>query len=424
MPGAVGAPRRRDRAPRSTRSPSACARGGRLVYVGAGTSGRDRGARRVRVRGDVLHAARTGRRARRRRRARDRRSSRQPPRTIATPARATSQALGVGPADAVVGDQRQRARRRTSLGALEAAARGRRAHRVRRLASPDSRARRRSSSTRSPSSSGPEFLAGSTRLKAGTAQKLVLNTISTDLDDPAREDVRQPHGRRRRREREAPRRGCGGSSRLATRRAADGGRRGARRRRRRCASVAIVSLLARRRRRDARDRAWTRPAEHRATALEDDMRLGVEAALVDGALVPGDVEVVGGRVAGVRARVAERPRDRRARLRRSPGQRLRRRRLPRRPTPTGYRQGGRSAAGDWRHSVPADSHHIAGRTSSSPPSARCLPRRTGPVCSGRAFEGPFISALRLGIHPASGLRATPRCGVARAPARCGARPAG
>ncbi len=26
---------------------------------------------------------------------------------------------------------------------------------------------------------GPEFLAGSTRLKAGTAQKLVLNTIST-----------------------------------------------------------------------------------------------------------------------------------------------------------------------------------------------------------------------------------------------------
>ena len=29
------------------------------------------------------------------------------------------------------------------------------------------------------------------------------------------------------------------------------------------------------------------------------MRLGVEAALVDGRLVPGDVEVVDGRVAGV-----------------------------------------------------------------------------------------------------------------------------
>ena len=29
------------------------------------------------------------------------------------------------------------------------------------------------------------------------------------------------------------------------------------------------------------------------------MRLGVEAALIDGQLVPGDVEILGGRVAGV-----------------------------------------------------------------------------------------------------------------------------
>ena len=40
------------------------------------------------------------------------------------------------------------------------------------------------------------------------------------------------------------------------------------------------------------------------------MRLGVEAALVDGALVPGDVEVADGVVAAS-ASPAERPRDRR-----------------------------------------------------------------------------------------------------------------
>ena len=32
---------------------------------------------------------------------------------------------------------------------------------------------------------GPEVLAGSTRLKAGTAQKVVLNVISTERDGPA-----------------------------------------------------------------------------------------------------------------------------------------------------------------------------------------------------------------------------------------------
>ncbi len=44
---------------------------------------------------------------------------------------------------------------------------------------PPARRSGRSSSTRSSSLTGPEFIAGSTRLKAGTAQKLVLNTIST-----------------------------------------------------------------------------------------------------------------------------------------------------------------------------------------------------------------------------------------------------
>ena len=64
------------------------------------------------------------------------------------------------------------------LGAIEQARRGRRA---------DDRPRvqhRLASSARPPSSPievvvGPEFIAGSTRLKAGTAQKLVLNMLST-----------------------------------------------------------------------------------------------------------------------------------------------------------------------------------------------------------------------------------------------------
>ena len=52
---------------------------------------------------------------------------------------------------------------------------------------------------------GPEVIAGSTRMKAGTAQKLVLNTISTGDDGPARQDVRESDGRRRRQQREAAR---------------------------------------------------------------------------------------------------------------------------------------------------------------------------------------------------------------------------
>ena len=43
---------------------------------------------------------------------------------------------------------------------------------------------------------GPEIIAGSTRLKAGTATKLVLNMLTTDLDNQAGQDVRQPDGRR------------------------------------------------------------------------------------------------------------------------------------------------------------------------------------------------------------------------------------
>lgn len=40
---------------------------------------------------------------------------------------------------------------------------------------------------------GPEVIAGSTRLKAGTAQKLVLNMLSTGANDPPRLCTGQPH---------------------------------------------------------------------------------------------------------------------------------------------------------------------------------------------------------------------------------------
>ena len=176
---------------------------------------------------------------------------------------------------------------------------------------------------------GAELLAGSTRLKAGTAQKLVLNMISTismirlgktygnlmvDVDAG---------------EREAP---------------GAGARRSSRRRPARPTSEVDAGARRRRRRREGRDRLAPRPAStrprracaagrgrrRRAARVERVVRLGVRAALVDGRLVPGDVEVEDGRIAGYGLPVGERPRDRLARLRRPAGERLRRRRLPRR----------------------------------------------------------------------------------------------
>ena len=136
---------------------------------------------------------------------------------------------------------------------------------------------------------GPEFVAGSTRLKAGTAQKLVLNAISTvsmirlgktygDLMvDVAGTNEKllsaRSHGRpagdgrKRRRRRRRPR--SGGREREDRNRLA--ARRG-RRRRSAGRTGALGRLYPRRARRGAR------------------VRLGVEAALVDGRLLPGDVE--------------------------------------------------------------------------------------------------------------------------------------
>ena len=137
---------------------------------------------------------------------------------------------------------------------------------------------------------GPEVIAGSTRLKAGTAQKLVLNTISTVTMirlgrtfgglmvgvAPGNEKLRE----RARRNVVLASGALGGA-----------GGRGARCRRRRCARRA--RLAPRRRRRGSRARAARRRRRLRAEGGRK-VKLGVEAALVRGELVPGDVEVEDG----------------------------------------------------------------------------------------------------------------------------------
>ena len=165
------------RGARSTRSSSGSRRGGRLIYVGAGTSGRIARARRRGVRVDLLRPARA-------------RSSA----IVAGDGLATAAERDAAEDDAEAGAardrrarrHRRRRRRRRSARAAARPSRSARSGRARRRA----RSRSRSCPRPAPSSRaladheiavvvGPEFVAGSTRLKAGTAQKLVLNTIST-----------------------------------------------------------------------------------------------------------------------------------------------------------------------------------------------------------------------------------------------------
>ena len=125
------------------------------------------------------------------------------------------------------------------------------------------------------------------------------------------------------------------------------------------------------------------------------MRLGVAAALVDGALVPGDVEVAATASPG-RARRA-RPRDRRTRLRRPPGQRLRRRR-PHARRPRGYARAGAAmlATGVTAY-LPT---FVTAPEDGRPRGAAELPRcRDGPRVLGAHLEGPFLRPGRLGAHP-------------------------
>ena len=328
----------------------------------------DRGARRLRVRSDLLHRART-RSSRSSPAARPLpRSRRPPPRTTATRRSRGVEALDGRRRRCRRRRQRERndavrarcARDREQAGALTACVvcgtrlRARRARRAR------DRRRRRPGVPR-----GIDAAQGRHRAEARAQHDL------DDLDDPPREDVREPHGRRRRGEREAP------GSRPADRRCrtgassatevdeaiadADGD-----------ARVAIVTLLARSGRQDgtrAAGRVPTSSIARRAGGRA--VRLGVEAALVDGTLVAGDVEILGGPRGRVRPRVAERPGHRRARLRGPPGQRLRRRRLPDRR----HRRisaGRRSAPRDRSHCLPTDLHHYPRKAAPRrPPRGAC-----------------------------------------------------
>ena len=166
--GAVAEAATRSR-PRSTRSSSGMRRGGRLDLRRRRHVGRARGARRGRVRPDLRLASRRGRRRRRRARTRTR--------TIALRRRTHCAGSPSGPTDCVVAVSASGSTPFT-LAALEAAgdagALGVAVVCV---------ARQRSAAALAEHEVavvvGPEVVAGSTRLKAGTAQKLVLNTIST-----------------------------------------------------------------------------------------------------------------------------------------------------------------------------------------------------------------------------------------------------
>ena len=380
-------------------------RGGRLVYVGAGTFRPARGRGRCRVLPHLRPRRRSRRRAAGRRRGRRGRR-------------------GGGCRGRRARRRRRRRRRRRPLCERRDAVRPRRASRTAAAAgaltvavgvhatAPSSA---RLADHEVVAMTGAEVLAGSTRMKAGTAQKLVLNTISTvtmirlgrtygnlmvdvvatnaKLRARARRTVALATERLRRRR----------STRRSLPRSGD-------------AKVAIVSLLsgldADDARRAARGRGRSDPA--RAGGR---MRLGVEAAVVDGVLLQGDVEIADGKIAAVGAR-RRRQRDRDPRPRRPPGERIRRRRLRRcgRGRLPASRRGAARVRGDR---LPADADHRArGRARGR---ARRDPGRAGrPAHHRRAPRGPVPLAGPARRAPALG---APRSGsrAARAPARGGSR---
>ena len=373
-------------------------RGGRLIYVGAGTSGRIAALDAAECEttfsaapGQVV-ALVAGAASRRR-------PSATQPRTMPPPAPATSSSA------------RRRGRRRSRRDQRQRAdpvrARRARSRRRRRRADRRARLRRRlragrgSPSTRSPSSSAPRSLAGSTRLKAGTAQKLVLNTISTVAMVRLGKTFGEPHGRRRGDERRScgrlaadrPARdrriaGRGGRSAGSCRRQREGrDRLAARRGGRRDGAVAAgcgraaacdwrSTNEARRRSRARRTAAGPAVTSRSSTASSPDYGAR-ESATVGGSPRPGFVDLQVNGFGGVDFLDADE---------------------------AGYRARRRGAARDRRHRVPADASSPRPRSSSSPRSRRC--RSTARCRASSAFISRARSSRprRLGTHPAASRR--------------------
>src|SRR5919197_1981176 len=149
------------------------AAGGRLAYVGAGSSGRI-----AALDADECEATFSTRQVVAVVAGADLRSAeaREAAEDDADAGRRAIEQLGVSERDAVVGVSAS-GRTPYAVGALEAAAEAG-ALSVALVAVRDSQLAR-GADHELPVVVGPEFVAGSTRLKAGTAQKLVLNTIST-----------------------------------------------------------------------------------------------------------------------------------------------------------------------------------------------------------------------------------------------------
>jgi N-acetylglucosamine-6-phosphate deacetylase len=195
-------------------------------------------------------------------------------------------ALGVGAADAVVAVSAS-GRTPFVLGAIRAAAEAG-ALTVAVVCAPDSELERLSD-RRIVVVVGPEFIAGSTRLKAGTAQKLVLNTISTvamvrlgKTLGNLMVDVAPANRKLRERVVEIVATAAGVAPAVAqdALETAGGDARGA-----------IASLLA------GGELASARARRRRSGG--DPVRLGVAAAIVGRAVVAGDVELADGRIVGV-----------------------------------------------------------------------------------------------------------------------------
>ena len=328
--------------------------GGRLLYVGAGTSGRlaaldaaeceatfsvepGRVAALVAGEGAVVDARAGGGRGRRSRRPRRRRNARA--RAAPMPWSGSAPAAGRPTCSA-------RWRRRATAERSPAA----------------------SSASRAPSSPrvaerevcvpvGPEILSGSTQAEGRDRPEARPQHDLDDLDDPARQDLREPDGRPRPVEREAP---CPG--------ALDRPRGGRRLRRRRPTRRSAArggdaegrDRVAARGRRSGRahGRAWPT----RAASSAGPWSPGREARRPRRARRrpprPRRRRDRGRDRHRVRVLSAERARHRLARLRRPPGERLRRRRLPRRRRRR-LRARRRVAARDRRHRVPAHADHRA-----------------------------------------------------------------